>query len=81
MAALAAIDPTDPAAVTAAIQAAITAQPYLAARAAGPSRGGADFTSGGNGEVTPAQFAAMDYTARTALYESDPDTYRRLAGS
>ncbi|APD18538.1 hypothetical protein SEA_PICARD_6 [Streptomyces phage Picard] len=47
MTALAAVDPTDTAAVTAAIQAAVQAQPHLAA---GPSRGGADF-----GTATPPE--------------------------
>jgi hypothetical protein len=82
MAQLAAVDPTDPAAVAAAITAAITAQPYLAAAGvpAGPPRGGAEFGTPASTEVTPAQFAAMDYSARAALYESDPTAYRRLAG-
>jgi hypothetical protein len=82
MAALAAVDPTDPAAVAAAITAAITAQPYLAAAGTpgGPPRGGAEFGTPTSTDVTPQQFAAMDYTARTALYESDPVAYRRLAG-
>jgi hypothetical protein len=82
MAQLAAIDPTDATAVAAAITAAITAQPYLAVAGvpAGPPRGGAEFGAPASTEVTPQQFAAMDYAARTALYESDPVTYRRLAG-
>ncbi|MFF0894733.1 hypothetical protein [Streptomyces sp. NPDC003278] len=79
MRALAAVDPADQAAVTAAIQAALTAQPHLAAGGFNPGRAGAEF-SAPNGEVTPAQFAAMDYGARAELYRSDPDTYRRLAG-
>ncbi|MYX36731.1 MULTISPECIES: hypothetical protein [unclassified Streptomyces] len=78
MAALAAVNPADPAAVTAAITAAVTAYPHVGTRSPLPGRGGADFTPGAN-EVTPAQFAAMDYAARIALHESDPDTYRRLA--
>lgn len=40
---MAAVDPTDATAVTAAITAALTAQPWLAAQT-GPGRGGADFT-------------------------------------
>ncbi|MEU7340550.1 hypothetical protein [Streptomyces sp. NPDC007074] len=83
MAQLAAVDPADPVAVQAAITAAITAQPHLAAAGgipAGPPRGGAEFGTPASTEVTAAQFAAMDYGARAALYQSDPDTYRRLAG-
>jgi hypothetical protein len=83
MRALAAVDPNDPTAVAAAITAAITTQPYLAAAGgipAGPPRGGAEFGTPASTEVTPAQFAAMDYSARAALFESDPVTYRRLAG-
>ncbi|MEU8950903.1 hypothetical protein [Streptomyces sp. NPDC048489] len=83
MAQLAAVNPADPTAVTAAITAAITAQPYLAAAGAvpaGPQRGGAEFGTPASTEVTPQAFAAMDYTARAALFESDPTTYRRLAG-
>jgi hypothetical protein len=82
MAQLAAVDPTNPAAVAAAITAALTAQPYLgtAGMPAGPARGGAEFGTPASTEVTPAQFAAMDYSARVALHQSDPATYRRLAG-
>jgi hypothetical protein len=80
MTALAAVDPTDTAAVTAAITAAITAQPYLATQTGGPARGGVEFGTPASTEVTPAQFAAMDYAARTALFQTDPTTYRRLAG-
>ncbi|WP_432155532.1 hypothetical protein [Streptomyces sp. bgisy153] len=49
MTALAAVDPTDQAAVTEAIKAAVQAQPHLAA-AVGPARGGADF-----GSTTPPE--------------------------
>jgi hypothetical protein len=78
---LANIDPTDTAAVTAAITAAVAANPRLAAQLpTGPARGGVEFGGTPGGEVTREQFAAMDYRARTALYQSDPDTYRRLAG-
>ncbi|MGW9385401.1 hypothetical protein [Streptomyces globisporus] len=75
------IDPTDTTAVTAAIQAAVTANPKLSTAPAGPSRGGSDFTGQQGGAVTPAQFAAMDYAARAELYQNDPGTYRQLAGS
>jgi hypothetical protein len=82
MAAFAAVDPTDPTAVAAAITAALAAQPYLAAAGmpTGPPRGGAEFGAPASTEVTPQQFAAMDYRARAALFESDPVAYRRLAG-
>jgi hypothetical protein len=83
MRALAAVDPADPTAVAAAIAAAIASQPYLAAAGgvpAGPPRGGAEFGTPASTEVTPQQFAAMDYAARNALFESDPVAYRRLAG-
>lgn len=78
---VATVDPTDTAAITQAITTAVTAQPWLSAHAPGPARGGADFGGTGAGEVTPAQFAAMSYAERVALHQSDPDTYRRLAGS
>ncbi|MFJ3867903.1 hypothetical protein [Streptomyces nigra] len=79
MRALSAVDPADTAAVTAAIQAALTAQPHLAAGGFTPGRAGAEFHAP-TGEVTPQQFAAMDYAARAELYQTNPDTYRRLAG-
>ncbi|MGF0176711.1 hypothetical protein ACQF36_41535 [Streptomyces sp. Marseille-Q5077] len=78
---VATVDPTDTAAITQAITNAVTAQPWLSAQAPGPARGGADFGGTGAGEVTPAQFAAMSYAERVALHQSDPDTYRHLAGS
>ncbi|MFD3902975.1 hypothetical protein HXS80_20515 [Streptomyces sp. CB04723] len=78
---LADIDPTDTAAVTAAIQAAVTANPKLGTAPAGPARGGTDFTGQQGGTVTPAQFAAMGYAARAELFQNDPGTYRQLAGS
>ncbi|MFE6683935.1 hypothetical protein [Streptomyces sp. NPDC057729] len=77
---LADIDPTDTDAVAAAVKAAVTANPKLGTAPAGPPRGGADFTGQQGGGVTPAQFAAMGYAQRAELYETDPDTYRRLAG-
>src|SRR5690606_22427543 len=80
MTALANVDPADHAAVTAALQAAVQANPHLAAQS-GPPRGGVDFSGHGAGEVTPAQFAAMSYAERVALHHSDPDTYRRHAGA
>lgn len=53
MTALAAVDPTDQAAVTEAIKAAVTAQPHLAANF-GPARGGADFGTATPPERKPA---------------------------
>lgn len=80
-AAVAQVDPSDTAAITEAIKNAVTAQPWLAA---GPPqtapKGGADFSNPGPGAVTPEQFAAMSYAERAELYQTDPDTYRRLAG-
>ncbi|MEV0445957.1 hypothetical protein AB0I84_31540 [Streptomyces spectabilis] len=78
-AAVAQLDPTDTAAVAEAITNAVTAQPYLAALPQTPAKGGADFTDAGPGAVTPEQFAAMSYAERAELFQSDPDTYRRLA--
>ncbi|MFE7017564.1 hypothetical protein ACFVAQ_45095 [Streptomyces sp. NPDC057651] len=80
--AVAALDPSDNTAITAAIQAAVTANPRLAAQAQqGPARGGAEFNGAPSGGVNAQQFAAMDYAGRADLFQSDPDTYRRLAGS
>ncbi|MEV7413336.1 hypothetical protein AB0O04_36640, partial [Streptomyces althioticus] len=83
---IAELDPADADAIKNAINAAVEANPRLAAQApqqqsGAPARTGAEFRGGGGGEVTPAQFAAMTYQQRTQLYQSDPDTYRRLAGS
>ncbi|MGC0205232.1 hypothetical protein [Streptomyces levis] len=78
---LAAVDPSDATAVQQAITNLLGTHRHLAAQAPGPGRAGVEFTTGGAGEITPAQFAAMSYQQRTELYQSDPDTYRRLAGS
>jgi hypothetical protein len=82
-AAVAALDPTDTAAVTAAIQAAITANPQLAAQTAptGPTRGGAEFNGAPTTGPTAAQFGAMDYAARVALYQTDPNLYAQLSAA
>ncbi|MFD9853448.1 hypothetical protein ACFWXZ_14465 [[Kitasatospora] papulosa] len=80
-ASLADVDPADGAAITAAIQAAVTANPKLGTAPTGPARGGGEFTGPPADEVSPAAFAAMDYAKRAQLYETDPDTYRRLAGT
>lgn len=76
---LADVDPTDTAAVQAAITAAVTANPKLGNAPAGPARGGTEFTPVASG-VTAEQFAAMNYQQRADLYQSDPETYRRYAG-
>ncbi|MFF7295316.1 hypothetical protein [Streptomyces sp. NPDC008265] len=80
---LADVDPADTAAVTAAITAAITANPRLAAGApqtGGPQAGGREFTAPHEQGVTPSQFASMTYEQRVELFNTDPTTYRRLAG-
>ncbi|MFZ3547709.1 hypothetical protein ACODT3_19240 [Streptomyces sp. 4.24] len=77
---LAGIDPADTAAVTAAVKAAVTANPRLAAKPTGPQVGGSEFNGAPPQGVTATQFAAMDYAARAELYQTDPTTYRRLAG-
>lgn len=84
MRALSAVDPNDAAAVQQAIANVLGTHQHLAAQApppAGPARGGVEFTTSGAGEITPAQFAAMNYQQRAELYQTDPDTYRRLAGA
>ncbi|WP_275463369.1 hypothetical protein [Streptomyces noursei] len=79
-AAVADLDPADVAAVRAAVEAAVAANPKLAVqRPAGPARAGTEFSGPPSQGVTPAQFAAMDYAQRAELFQSDPDTYRRLA--
>ncbi|WP_107470848.1 hypothetical protein, partial [Streptomyces sp. ERV7] len=80
-ASLAEVDPSDSAAVQGAITAAITTNPKLAAAPVGPARSGAEFSGGPSGGVTAQQFAGMDYAARAELFQTDPDTYRRLAGT
>ncbi|MCZ9348551.1 hypothetical protein NGM36_01800, partial [Streptomyces mutabilis] len=53
MNALAAVDPTDTTAVTAAITAAVQANPRLAAQPTGPARGGAEFGGQPTAEARP----------------------------
>ena len=79
MRALSAVDPNDAAAVQQAITNTLATHPHLAAAVTGPARGGAEFGSHASSEVTPQQFAQMSYAERAALYQNDPDTYRRLA--
>lgn len=62
-AAMSAVDPNDAAAVAAAITAALTAQPWLAAQT-GPGRGGADF----NGNPNAPKRAASLHDAIAAAY-------------
>ncbi|MFZ3471459.1 hypothetical protein ACODT4_20740 [Streptomyces sp. 2.9] len=78
---LANIDPTDTAAVTAAIKAAVQANPRLGTKPTGPQIGGSEFTGAPPQGVTAAQFERMPYAERAELYQSDPATYRRLAGT
>lgn len=82
-ASIADLDPTDTAAVKSAVEAAVTANPKLAAQTApaGPARSGSEFTGPPSSAPTAAQFAAMNYAQRVELMQSDPDTYRRLAGA
>lgn len=84
-AATAALDPSAPdfqAQLTAAITAEVATDPALyRAATAGPTRAGAEFAGPPSDGVTPAQFAAMGYAQRADLFQREPDTYRRLAGS
>ncbi|MFZ3569273.1 hypothetical protein ACNYS0_20185 [Streptomyces sp. BH034] len=82
-AAIADLDPSDTAAVRAAVEQAVADNPKLAAeqQPAGPARSGSEFTGPPNAGVTPQQFAAMNYRQRAELMQTDPDTYRRLAGT
>ncbi|MFE9340862.1 hypothetical protein [Streptomyces sp. NPDC007063] len=79
--AVADLDPTDAAAVRTAVEAAVAANPKLAAaqQPAGPPRSGTEFNGPPSQGVTAQQFAAMDYGQRAELFQTDPDTYRRLA--
>lgn len=68
--------------VVAAIKDAVASNTSL--RAAGPRRGGTPSAGGGtpeDGAVTAEQFAGMSYREKVALYNNNPDLYRRLAGS
>lgn len=51
----------------------------------GPARGGAPGAGTGpaapDGAVTAEQFASMKYAERTELFRTNPDLYRRLAGT
>lgn len=72
--------------VAAAIKAAVAANANLRATAGqGPSRGGAAGAGQGAaqpaGAVTQEQFNGMAYADRAELFRTNPDLYRRLAGT
>ena len=71
--------------VSAAIKDAVSKDATLSAAGQVPSRGGASGAGQGPaqpaGAVTQEQFNAMDYDARAELYRTNPDLYRRLAGT
>lgn len=56
--------------------------PVLQAAGGGQGASGPDSFGGANGgtAVTQEQFDAMDYDARLALFQKNPEEYRRLAG-
>lgn len=74
------IDPTDSAALKAAVVKALTDNPRLkATQAAGKS--GGDFTGGtGEGTITAERFAKMTAAEKNDLFNSDPTLYRQLTG-
>lgn len=68
-----------------AIKAAVAANANLQTAGQGPSRGGAAGAGQGAaqpaGAVTQEQFDAMAYPERSELFRTNPDLYRRLAGT
>ncbi|MFE5673847.1 hypothetical protein ACFQ7B_00345 [Streptomyces erythrochromogenes] len=78
---LADVDPADTTAVTAAIAAAIKANPRLGAKPTGPVIGGSEFNGAPPQGISAAEFERMPYAERAELFQSDPATYRRLAGT
>jgi len=68
-----------------AIKTAVAANATLQTAGQGPSRGGAAGAGQGAaqpaGAVTQEQFDAMAYPARSELFRTNPDLYRRLAGT
>lgn len=68
-----------------AIKAAVTKNANLAATGRAPVAGGAPGAGQGPaqpaGAVTQEQFNAMGYAQRTELFQTNPDLYRRLAGT
>lgn len=77
--AVADLDPSDSAGITAAITAAVQANPRYALAPAGPTRGGTEFSAQPQ-TVTREQFAGMTNAQRVQLFQTDPDTYARLTG-
>ena len=70
--------------VALAIKAAVESNANLSATGPGPARGGAPGAGQGSantGGVTQEQFDAMNLAERSGLFNTDPDTYRRLAAS
>lgn len=74
------IDPSDTAALEAAIKDAVSTNPrFKTVQAAGAS--GADFAGGtGEGAITQARFDAMTPSERNELHSTNPTLYRTLAG-
>lgn len=74
------IDPSDTAALEAAIQDAVSSNPrFKTVQAAGAS--GGDFTGGtGEGAITQAKFDAMTPSERNDLFNTNPTLYRTFTG-
>ncbi len=74
------IDPSNTAALEAAINDAVSSNPrFKTVQAAGAS--GADFTGGtGEGAITQAKFDAMTPSERNGLFTTNPTLYRTLSG-
>lgn len=71
-----------PAKVSAAITDAITANPKFKTAAQAAGRSGTEMAGGtGESSVTAEQFKAMDYNAKAALFQSNPELYRQLSGT
>lgn len=68
--------------VAEAIKSAVESNANLSAAGPAPAKGGAPGAgqgSAGSGGVTQEQFDAMSIGERSQLFQTDPDTYRRLA--
>lgn len=67
-----------------AIKEAVNANANLRSKGQGPARGGAPGAGQGpanpDGAVTQEQFDAMAYAEKVALFQTNPDLYRRLTG-
>lgn len=72
------VDMADQAKVNEAVAAFITEHPELKAAATGQST--ADHAGGKEAAVTREQFEAMSMSARSELYQRDPNLYQQLAG-